>query len=179
MIINFKKEDYKKLEKLIDTKEVNMAVASMFMDYNTYIEVVNPKKMEQSKDPEYTYLQTFLDFFNIDRRVKENKEIIEKSIKPAISKVDPNIIRQDPYYQQINIDSVQDGEYFLGNIQYYPYQSFAYDDLEVVKDVVERIKSIDIPALISITDFEEHMVERKYSIFPQLISTEKPSNPAK
>ena len=134
MIINFKKEDYKKLEKLIDTKEVNMAVASMFMDYNTYIEVVNPKKMEQSKDPEYTYLQTFLDFFNIDRRVKENKEIIEKSIKPAISKVDPNIIRQDPYYQNINIDSVQDGEYFLGNIKYFPYQSFAYDDLEVLKD---------------------------------------------
>ena len=42
---------------------------------------------------------------------------------------------------------------------------------EVVEDVVERIKSIDLPALISITEFEEHMVERKYSIFPQLIST--------
>jgi len=49
---------------------------------------------------------------------------------------------------------------------------------EVVKDVVERIKSIDIPALISITDFEEHMVERKYSVFPQLISTEKPDKVA-
>lgn len=49
---------------------------------------------------------------------------------------------------------------------------------ELVKDVVERIKSIDIPALISITDFEEHMVERKYSIFPQLISTEKPDKVA-
>ena len=49
---------------------------------------------------------------------------------------------------------------------------------ELVKDVVDRIKSIDIPALISITDFEEHMVERKYSIFPQLISTEKPDKVA-
>ena len=49
---------------------------------------------------------------------------------------------------------------------------------ELVKDVVKRIKSIDIPALISITDFEEHRVERKYSIFPQLISTEKPDKVA-
>jgi len=134
MIINFKKEDYKKLEKLIDTKEINMAVASMFMEYNTYIEVVNPKKMKESNDPLTTYMNTFLNFFNIDRRIKENKEIIEKSIKPSIKIVDSNIIKQDPYYKAIKIDSVQDGEYFLGNIKYYPYQSFAYDDLEVIND---------------------------------------------
>ena len=134
MIINFKKEDYKKLEKLIDTKEINMAVASMFMEYNTYIEVVNPKKMKESNDPITTYMNTFLNFFNIDRRIKENKEIIEKSIKPSIKIVDSNIIKQDPYYKAIKIDSVQDGEYFLGNIKYYPYQSFAYDDLEVIDD---------------------------------------------
>lgn len=134
MIINFKKEDYKKLEKLIDTKEINMAVASMFMEYNTYIEVVNPKKMKESNDPLTTYTNTFLNFFNIDRRIKENKEIIEKSIKPSIKIVDSNIIKQDPYYKAIKIDSVQDGEYFLGNIKYYPYQSFAYDDLEVIDD---------------------------------------------
>jgi len=49
---------------------------------------------------------------------------------------------------------------------------------ELVNDVLERIRSIDIPSLISITDFEENMVERKYSVFPQLISTEKPDKVA-
>lgn len=49
---------------------------------------------------------------------------------------------------------------------------------ELVNDVLERIRSIDIPALISITDFEENMVERKYSVFPQLVSTEKPDKVA-
>ena len=134
MIINFKKEDYQKLQKLIDTKEVNMAIAQMFMDYNTYYDVVNENKMRNSKNPEDLYLQTFLSFFGIDRRLKENKSIIEKSIKPAIKEVDPNIIKNDPYYKMINVDSSQDGEYFLGNIKYYPYQSFAYDDLEVLED---------------------------------------------
>ncbi len=51
-------------------------------------------------------------------------------------------------------------------------------DPDLVNDVIERVRSIDIPALISITDFEEHMVERKYSVFPQLISTEKPDKVA-
>jgi hypothetical protein len=59
MIINFKKEDYQKLQKLIDTKEVNMAVAQMFMDYNTYYDVINENKMRNSKNPEDLYLQTF------------------------------------------------------------------------------------------------------------------------
>ena len=34
----------------------------------------------------------------------------------------------------INIDSIQDEEYFLGNIKYYAYQSFAYDDVIVKED---------------------------------------------
>lgn len=134
MIINFNKEDKNKYLKLIDTKEVNMAVASMFMDYNTYYDVVDEKNIKRSKDELATYVNTFLDFFSISRRIKENREIIEKSIKPAISKIDSKIIQEDPYYKTIKIDSIQDGEYFLGNIKYYPYQSFAYDDLEVIED---------------------------------------------
>ena len=43
MKIKFNKEDKIKYLKLLDTKEINMAVASMFMDYNTYIDVVDEK----------------------------------------------------------------------------------------------------------------------------------------
>lgn len=134
MKINFNKEDKKKYLKLLDTKEINMAVASMFMDYNTYIDVVDEKEMKKSKDEVETYLNAFLDFFSISRRLKENREIIEKSIRPSIKKIDSSIIQNDPYYKTIKIDNVQDEEYFLGNIKYYPYQSFAYDDVEVKED---------------------------------------------
>ena len=33
--------------------------------------------------------------------------------------LDSTIIKNDPYYKTINIDSIQDEEYFLGNIKYY------------------------------------------------------------
>ena len=134
MKINFNKEDLKKFNKLVETKEINMAVASMFMDYNTYIDVVDEKEMKRSKNEVETYLNTFLDFFSISRRLKENREIIEKSIRPSIKKMDSTIIKNDPYYKTINIDSIQDEEYFLGNIKYYAYQSFAYDDVIVKED---------------------------------------------
>ena len=75
---------------------------------------------------------TFLDFFSIDRKSKENKEIIEKSIRPAIKKIDTTIFEQNPYFQTIKINSIKDENYFLGNIKYYPYQSFAYDDALVL-----------------------------------------------
>lgn len=134
MKINLNKEDKAKFLKLLDIKEVNMAVASMFMEYNTYYGTVDANEMKKSKDRDNTYLNAFLNFFSINKRIKENKDIIEKSIKPAIKEIDSTIIKNDPYYQTIKIDSIQDGEYFLGNIKYYPYQSFAYDDVEVIDD---------------------------------------------
>jgi len=132
MKINFNKEDIKKYLKLINTKEINMSIASMFMEYNTYIEIVDEKKIKKSKNEKETYLNTFLDFFSIDKNLKENKEIIEKSIRPAIKKIDTSIFENDPYYKTIKINSIQDKNYFLGNIKYYPYQSFAYNDALVL-----------------------------------------------
>ena len=134
MKINFNKEDMKKYLKLIDTKEVNIAVADMFMEYNTYIELVDEKEIKESNNELDVYLDTFLNFFEIDRDLKENKEIIAKSIKPAFLKVNSSIIKNNPYYKTIKIDSIKDEEYFLGNIKYHPYQSFAYDDATVLED---------------------------------------------
>jgi len=153
MKIKFNKEDYLKFNKLLDVKDINIAVASMFMEYNTYFDVVDEKEMSKSKDKDALYLKTFLDFFSINRRLKENKEIIESSIKPAIKQIDPTIIQNDPYYKTIKIESIEDGEYFLGNIKYYPYQSFAYDDVLVLEDDYYREISrigyfdIDVPFL--------------------------------
>ena len=50
MKINFNEEDKKKYLKLIDTKEINIAVASMLMEYNTYIEIVYENKIKKSKN---------------------------------------------------------------------------------------------------------------------------------
>ena len=47
--------------------------------------------------------------------------------------------------------------------------------LQMVKD---RIDNIKVPSIVSVGDFEEHIVDRKYSIFPQTIATERPDKVA-
>lgn len=134
MKINFSKEDTKKYLKLIDTKEINMSIADMFIEYNTYVQLIDENKIKKSKNEKETYLNTFLNFFSIDKNSKTNKEIIEKSIRPAIKKIDTSIFENNPYYKKVKINAIKDGKYFLGNIKYYPYQSFAYNDALVIDD---------------------------------------------
>lgn len=45
---------------------------------------------------------------------------------------------------------------------------------DVVNKVMDRINNLKVPNIMSIGDFEEHIVDRKYSIFPQIIATERP-----
>lgn len=49
---------------------------------------------------------------------------------------------------------------------------------EIINKVRERIKNIKVPSIVSVSDFEEHVVDRKYSIFPQTIATERPDKVA-
>ena len=50
--------------------------------------------------------------------------------------------------------------------------------VDIVQMVRERIKNIKVPSIVSVSDFEEHVVDRKYSIFPQTIATERPDKVA-
>lgn len=47
-----------------------------------------------------------------------------------------------------------------------------------IQGVIERIKNIKVPSIVSVSDFEEHIVDRKYSVFPQTIATERPDKVA-
>lgn len=46
-------------------------------------------------------------------------------------------------------------------------------DKEILNKVTEKIKKIDTDKLVAPADFEEQIIDNKYSLFPQLIYTEK------
>ena len=62
-------------------------------------------------------------------------------------------------------------------VRVYNYVEGLAED-KVVNLVKERIKNINVPSLVSVGDFEEHIIDRKYSIFPQTIATERPDKVA-
>lgn len=51
-------------------------------------------------------------------------------------------------------------------------------DKVILDDVIHRINNMSVPCIMSVSDFEEHIVDRKYSIFPQTITSERPDKVA-
>ena len=49
---------------------------------------------------------------------------------------------------------------------------------ELIKEVINRVENINIPSLVSSSDFEEHISSRKYSLLPEIIATERPDKVA-
>lgn len=46
-------------------------------------------------------------------------------------------------------------------------------DKEILEELIKRINSINVDKFIAVGDFEEQLVEKNYSIFPQVLYTEK------
>lgn len=51
-------------------------------------------------------------------------------------------------------------------------------DKTTLNNVFHRIENMSVPCIMSVADFEEHIVDRKYSIFPQTITSERPDKVA-
>lgn len=47
-------------------------------------------------------------------------------------------------------------------------------DVEVLSNVKNKIQNLNIPALTSLSEFEENIVDSKYSMYPQFVYTERP-----
>ena len=134
MKIELNNDDLNKLRKLIDIKYINMSVSNMFEEFNAYYGLVNVKRIESNQT---TFLEEFLNYFEIDFNDEENIDIIEKSIKPAIKEVDNNILMNNPYFQNIKITPFRDKQYALEFDTYHAYQTFAYDDVRFAEDYRE------------------------------------------
>lgn len=134
MILSLNDKDIKKLQELLDIKEINIAVSNMFIEFCRYYDLVNIKKIEENKT---TYVNEFLNYFDIDFSDEENKEIIEKYIKPALKERKRDVLIDNPYFKNIKFNPIKDEEYSLEYETYHPYQAFAYDDVKIIEDFRE------------------------------------------
>lgn len=47
-------------------------------------------------------------------------------------------------------------------------------DKKILQNIKDKLNNLDIPALTSLSDFEENVVDEKYSMYPQFVYTERP-----
>ena len=106
-----------------------------------------------------------------DSSVKGAKESFIESAAINVS-----LVRRRLQTEKLKVLEEEIGEETKTKINILYVEGIAKED--VVQRVKERIKNIKVPSIVSVADFEEHIVDRKYSIFPQTIATERPDKVA-
>lgn len=125
MKIVLSKQDKKKLDSLLETKIINMSLADMFnFLYTTDKRFLSAKTNEE-------YIDQVLDLLEIDKDSDEDKEIVEKAIKPCFSMQNPNIILKNSYFTTIKVPDIKAKGYSYHLETYKAYQPFPNDDISI------------------------------------------------
>ena len=116
-----------------------------------------------------------------DKRSVDKPES-ETSVKGAkesfieSSAINVSLVRRRLQTDRLKVLEEEIGEETKTKVNIMYVEGIAKED--IIELVKERVKNIKVPSIVSVSDFEEHIVDRKYSIFPQIIATERPDKVA-
>ena len=133
MQIILKKKDINEFNKVLDTKDINMSLADLFISFiEEYMS--NPPKIKNLDDENLIkeeILNNFLKTMEIDSTNSENKRIIDSFIVPGIKLLSSKIYEENPYLKNIKIPSKKFGNLSLKTLNYEPFELFIFDDIKV------------------------------------------------
>lgn len=123
MKIELSKQDKRKLQKLIETKQVNIALSDMLMCF--FEENLKSYTFKSTKD----YLKAFMDVLDFDSTNEEDLEIVNKYVGENLKELDDSIFKTNPYFKAVKPALKKIGDYELELDHFYPYQGFSYNDI--------------------------------------------------
>jgi hypothetical protein len=130
MKLNLNQIDLEKLNTLIETKEINMALADMLFSYFSLPKYKSVKDIDE-------YLDQMVYFWQLDMNNDDNQIIVEQCIRKSLKQLNPNIITNNEYFKTIKVPNIKEGNYELAKEEYKPYQAFSYDDIDVDENYIE------------------------------------------
>lgn len=146
MKLNLSPIDLKKVEKIIETKEINISISDMFFylfDRPDIFNATNVNKLiaKQKITIEEALLDLAIDLWEIDTDNKENKKIIGEYIKGQFIELDYKKIIENPYYKSIKLDEINLKDVKIENLSFKPYEIIPVDDITVEKDCYFKEKT--------------------------------------
>ena len=125
----------KTIEKLIETKQININIADMLLSVYPYEDIIKKqfileqvKQGKSEKDAVYTAL---LNYFGIEEDDEESIDIANRYIYENLNKCDPKDYLDNPYVKLVNPAQFKESGYELTYLRYAPYQVFASDEIIV------------------------------------------------
>ena len=134
MKISLNNKDLKQFNKLLETKEINISIADLFLDYlenyKNNIDVNLFSSFEKNND-EKAFYNSLMDVMEIDLGNKENIFIGEHFIFPGIKCLDTKIYEDNPYVKKMKIKEQKINNLELKYLSYLPYEGFPFDDIKI------------------------------------------------
>ena len=131
MRINLSKSDESKLIKLLETKEENIAIASMLNDLCFSLDQFKELEGTSPNEINDKCKELFLDYFELDENNEDNINIVNKYLSNAFEKLDINIYEENSYKKSLKIQNITQNSYKLHELTYPKYSFFPVDDIKV------------------------------------------------
>ena len=134
MKIYLSKKDLEEFNKLLDTKDINLSIADLTLDYlencknNIDIDLFSSF---EDLDKEKAFYYSLMDVMEIDYENKENRFIGENYILQGIKCLETKEYEENPYVKSIKIDGKHFKNLELKYLNYKPYEGFPFDDIKV------------------------------------------------
>jgi hypothetical protein len=146
MEILLNKIDKEKLDKLIETKDINIAIADILLTSFHYPTLINQKELTRLVNDEcFSYeaaiIKLMLEALEIDLDNEENEEIINDYFK-NIKCLDTSEYIYNPYNKFVTPKEKRFGKYEIKYMSYKPFQLFPYDEITVESKYFKEISSI-------------------------------------
>ena len=122
------------LKKIIETNAINMNVADMLMTAFSYTDIIDPNEIRQyikeGWDEKEAILEMLYDFYQLDKKNEDNQKVMDNYVLNNLKCLNPKDYLDNPYVKAIS-QVGKNKKYALKYINYYPYQLFSYDDIEM------------------------------------------------
>ena len=138
-----KESDKIKLKRLEGVFERNFRITNLFAHYlNHYPEIITKEMVDTlTEDGDITREEALValltEIFGLDFDKVEDRVLIRDYLTPAVRLLDAEKYRQNPYYRNINLSDIKEGNWEIRIEKYLPYRGVICDDMIINPDFSE------------------------------------------
>lgn len=132
-----------KLERLSKTFERNFRLTRMYAEYlERYPEVITKEMIDTlTEGGEITATEALVailsEIFALDFENADDRVLIRDYLTPSVRLLDREKYENNPYYKNMRLSDIQDGNWEIRTEKYAPYRGVICDDMEIFEDMRE------------------------------------------
>lgn len=136
-------KDRRKLDRLISTFERNFKITRHYAEYlERYPELITEEMINTlTEDGEITKEEALVallsEVFALDFEKSEDRILIRDYLTPSVRLLDAKRYEENPYYKNVKLENLKDGDWEIRWEEYKPYQAVIAGDMIISDDFTE------------------------------------------